>query len=267
MITNCVRTSPITHAIVFGIAVNALFCCVRALIGIDYNTRVYNIVVRDATLPVGAFSIARYESFGYSRIQSCFNLPDLNNVSVTGISEMDPASYTDSVARVFVSGPHHFDAAYNTLAAAQHAYDIPIEVAYDAAVHKADSGVVVEECGWPLIAVKGLVALASPMCDRDLVNDCDQAAFVYVREVSGALAIHRGRGDQRIIPLRPVWTGVVGNSLLFAAVLWLFMWAVRSLRSRLRKQRGECPACGHDLRGYSGTCPECGSSGTSHSVR
>ena len=33
---------------------------------------------------------------------------------------------------------------------------------------------------------------------------------------------------------------------------------LRVARERARHERGECPACGYDLRVTPGTCPECG---------
>jgi hypothetical protein len=51
-------------------------------------------------------------------------------------------------------------------------------------------------------------------------------------------------------------------SALTAPWLLLFAWGVRRklrhLKPHLRRARGECPACGYDLRATPGRCPECG---------
>ena len=72
-----------------------------------------------------------------------------------------------------------------------------------------------------------------------------------------------GLSDPVPIPLRPIWTGLVINTLLYAT-LWYALWLTLTLPrmffkevSRLRD--GRCIGCGYDL-GYDFVqgCPECG---------
>lgn len=62
------------------------------------------------------------------------------------------------------------------------------------------------------------------------------------------------------LPLRPIWTGLIGDTLLFGACAWLGVAAVTGLRSYRRRRRGGCPECGYDLSATPNTspCPECG---------
>lgn len=63
----------------------------------------------------------------------------------------------------------------------------------------------------------------------------------------------------RVIPLRPIWSGVVINALAFGTAAWLVCSVVGSVRRERRFSRGHCPACGYDLRSdYRTGCPECG---------
>jgi hypothetical protein len=63
-----------------------------------------------------------------------------------------------------------------------------------------------------------------------------------------------------VLPLGPVWKGLIINTLLFSAA-WFALFAVISkVRALLRRCRGCCARCGYDLRGSNGDrCSECGS--------
>ncbi len=66
-------------------------------------------------------------------------------------------------------------------------------------------------------------------------------------------------GLVRAVPLRPIWPGFAGNTLFYAAILWLLIPGPFALRRLIRRRRGLCPACGYDLRhGEHEACPECG---------
>jgi hypothetical protein len=62
------------------------------------------------------------------------------------------------------------------------------------------------------------------------------------------------------LPLRPIWTGLIGDTLIFGAAAWIAMTALTSLRSQVRRRRGACARCGYDLRATpaDSACPECG---------
>ncbi len=65
-----------------------------------------------------------------------------------------------------------------------------------------------------------------------------------------------------ILPLRPLWPGLVVNSAFYGLLLWLLSLVPSIIRRGLRRRRGRCVKCGYDLRGNpAGGCPECGDSG------
>jgi hypothetical protein len=64
----------------------------------------------------------------------------------------------------------------------------------------------------------------------------------------------------RALPLWPVWPGLLADTALFGSLWWLILFAPATLRRILRRRRGQCPACGYDLRStpHGSPCPECG---------
>lgn len=67
-----------------------------------------------------------------------------------------------------------------------------------------------------------------------------------------------------LLPLRPRFPGVIGNSLIWAAVLAAVPVARRkagNMRRSRRMRRGLCPGCKYKI-GSGGRCPECGTAFT-----
>ncbi len=59
-------------------------------------------------------------------------------------------------------------------------------------------------------------------------------------------------------PVRPLWMGVLGNTLFYAALLWLlFLVVTGRARRYFRARRGLCPTCGYP-GGETAVCSECG---------
>jgi hypothetical protein len=62
-----------------------------------------------------------------------------------------------------------------------------------------------------------------------------------------------------LVPYGPVWSGIVGNSLVGAVGIWALVVLPAAVRWARRRGRGLCVACGYDLAGVGGgVCPECG---------
>jgi hypothetical protein len=63
----------------------------------------------------------------------------------------------------------------------------------------------------------------------------------------------------RLIPLRPLFPGLVINALLYGGI-WYCLYALFcAVRRRRRLARAACPLCGYDCRASDGKyCPECG---------
>lgn len=67
------------------------------------------------------------------------------------------------------------------------------------------------------------------------------------------------------IPLRPIWPGLLANTLFYAALVFLPLAGLRLARSRRRRRRGLCVACGYELGHGIAVCPECGLGATRES--
>jgi hypothetical protein len=61
------------------------------------------------------------------------------------------------------------------------------------------------------------------------------------------------------VPTRPIWPGMIANTLIYGAA-WAALFVTPGIaRGRLRAWRGRCPRCGYDLRHQASPgCPECG---------
>lgn len=75
-----------------------------------------------------------------------------------------------------------------------------------------------------------------------------------------AWLIKWGQVRHRIVvtPLRPMWVGLLGNTLVYAAVLLVPWTGVRFIRTRRRRARARCVACAYELGAGIEVCPECG---------
>lgn len=106
------------------------------------------------------------------------------------------------------------------------------------------------ECaaGWPFLAFWCSVDLVSP---ARVATSGVRGGFELPGGGSWVLAV-------RAVPLRPIWTGLVLNTLFYSVCWLVVVWAVGSLRRVRRLTSGKCVACGYDLRGIKGGCPECG---------
>lgn len=73
------------------------------------------------------------------------------------------------------------------------------------------------------------------------------------------------RSGASALPLHPIWSGFILNTMLYVAILWVPLASFglrRGFHRALRRRRGACLKCGYDLRGHSegggDVCPECG---------
>ena len=78
-------------------------------------------------------------------------------------------------------------------------------------------------------------------------------------------------GEERWLPLRPIFPGFIINTLFYAAIWFGVFFGVGFVKRAIRKKRGRCVKCGYDLRGqrhqateasrdqgHAVGCPECG---------
>lgn len=111
---------------------------------------------------------------------------------------------------------------------------------------------VVEQVGgWPFLAWRGEYridgALTAPRCI---------ACFPDRRQVwLGSWT------DVTLYPYQPMFPGLIFNTLLYGAALFVIFQTTRHYAGRYRRwsrlARGLCPTCKYDIRGLP-TCPECG---------
>ena len=68
---------------------------------------------------------------------------------------------------------------------------------------------------------------------------------------------NREIGELRLLPLRPIWTGFIINTLFYGAIVWIAFAGPILLRRLLRARRGLCRKCAYPI-GTSAVCTECG---------
>lgn len=62
----------------------------------------------------------------------------------------------------------------------------------------------------------------------------------------------------RSIPLRPIWPGLLANTLFYATITLALLAGLRLIRTHRRRKRGRCVACNYKLGEGISVCPECG---------
>lgn len=70
-----------------------------------------------------------------------------------------------------------------------------------------------------------------------------------------------GVPEPLVIPYRPLWLGLIADSLFYATIWFAAATLLAFTRRRLRRHRDGCTACGYSLTGLApgAPCPECGS--------
>ncbi|MEQ9096519.1 MAG: hypothetical protein RIE32_09675 [Phycisphaerales bacterium] len=65
-------------------------------------------------------------------------------------------------------------------------------------------------------------------------------------------------GRRWIVPLLPIWPGLLGNAIFYALFVLMPVVLWRGPKLRRRARRGLCLACGYELGEGVDACPECG---------
>lgn len=117
--------------------------------------------------------------------------------------------------------------------------------------------------GWPFLAFTGSIDFATAI---DPTNDWlfrgDVLKLPRRTWKQSSVVV---RSETRLIPLHPLWPGLLANSLLFATAWYTAIAGSSRLRRAHRRRRCQCTQCKYDLRGTpaGALCPECGT-GTPH---
>ncbi len=113
--------------------------------------------------------------------------------------------------------------------------------------------------GWPLPALACRNYSEVEIRDSGGATNLSKTGLVHIEHgielkpwpVGGAVA------SWRALPCRPLWSGVIVNSLLLAVISSVCLFIPTTLRRRLRRRRGQCQHCGYPI-GASPVCSECG---------
>jgi len=125
-----------------------------------------------------------------------------------------------------------------------------------------------DRCGWPFRSFRTVTRLAPlakapPHYDQEIKwgipkTNPKEVWNLYPPPGGGYLLIGRWN-EWKVIPLRPIWTGVVLNALFWGAMLAGIRHGFRFSRRAIRRHRGLCPQCAYIIdEAGSGYCPECG---------
>lgn len=110
---------------------------------------------------------------------------------------------------------------------------------------------------WVLDSVDGREHLLDPTRWPNVYHSTD----LHLVELKVDFSLSPGDDGRRWIPTKPLWTGLAGNTALYAGGWWLLLCGPFALRRLIRARRGRCPRCGYDLTDSPGACPECGRTG------
>lgn len=111
----------------------------------------------------------------------------------------------------------------------------------------AELGIIVDRAwGWPMLAMR----------DELILRDSSRSRRFQTRRVlSGSPDLAAGR----VLPLSPIWSGMVVNALFYSAVFWCGLRGAVAIRRLIRQKHGLCVKCAYDLSASTGLrCPECG---------
>lgn len=111
---------------------------------------------------------------------------------------------------------------------------------------------IVEAAGWPFLAFCGGVE----------VDESSQTVKPEWSILPWGPRPGDDLDDVRLVPLWPVWGGLLFNVILYSWVFWIVISSLWWVRRIVRQHFGRCVHCGYDLRGRTASsraCPECGS--------
>jgi len=110
--------------------------------------------------------------------------------------------------------------------------------------------------GWPMRSVRGQYW-------NEVVFDFQVKPTTSVQRYEGhppeslwQLGIPISRGLY-YLPVAPIWSGFIINTLFYAVLLWLLWFAPFAARRMIRHRRGQCEKCAYPV-GTSSICTECG---------
>jgi hypothetical protein len=73
----------------------------------------------------------------------------------------------------------------------------------------------------------------------------------------GSIRVDSSSGPPHYLPGQPILPGFIFNTLFYAVILWLLLFAPFTARHMIRRRRGQCEKCAYPV-GTSSICTECG---------
>jgi hypothetical protein len=119
----------------------------------------------------------------------------------------------------------------------------------------------IEERGWPFRAFTCCISapMGGPNAPTYVV---DGGIWADRTDAPGSSAFQIGSESiqaARAVPTRPIWAGLVANTLLWGALFYGLSFVPGAIILAVKGKRSGCPVCGYNLRGQpSPGCPECG---------
>lgn len=109
--------------------------------------------------------------------------------------------------------------------------------------------------GWPFLTLENSTGYrdgAGPLADY-----WGQRTLVFPDRVRPAWTFRMGREYATYIPTRPMWMGIVFNTIIYATLVGSSILLLGHLRRVRRRRRVLCVRCGYPVSGIA-MCPECG---------
>jgi len=127
--------------------------------------------------------------------------------------------------------------------------------------------------GWPAPALwsrtKLEVGAAKPMSDVAHRWNLPRDEIFHRGLNTDDLPEWLGAQKQRRLPLVPMWSGILVNTVFYGAIVLGLITLPRFIRLRKRWVRGLCLKCGYNLQGHQAgaRCPECGNTVAKRAIR
>lgn len=116
--------------------------------------------------------------------------------------------------------------------------------------------------GWPMLTLKAwrTTSITDNGSDTPQYDELYFGCFHFEQDVFGRPPVARsdivGVVDM-LLPLYPIWWGMIGNTILYAAAIAMLLAVCATGRGAWRIRHDRCPTCGYP-RGTSSVCTECG---------
>ena len=116
---------------------------------------------------------------------------------------------------------------------------------------------ITDAVGWPHRAFKADLLLEPSTKDEALLGGIGLMPTRDIWALPTWTPNKSGLTEWRVLPLTPIWRGLVVDVAFWAVVAAMLVEGTRYARRRWRRSRGRCVSCGYVL-GTLTRCPECG---------